>query len=507
MQFKDFLLEMATVLRKGIPFGNDDIFYLNQFPRLFWPQALSLRYGELLIKALDNRGNLNPAWNDYQNVTLSGVGKMGRVTFKNIDTKISNVYKKLKLMGFDFDDPDLLSKTGAFHNFLGNIQNARRGIWKWEKYSRNKGNLSHPPKKFIFYKSSNKQPVEMISENPILVPGISPIVPNKLEKSRNDFDHGDPQGDIIWGKIEKDVKQEIITYLESNLNRINNPQNRFYINYFYWSQPQHKQKLMTNAIDYIKKNIKDPNIEQKSRRVYFLINFYQSAFQKGYATRRKIESAIKSGMDIPVLIQKYGPEEAGSMINRGTDLPIAAKQIQTTLPNRTIAQKRANTTKQVLTGKISRSPDDIYNIKMEFKQFIENSEQNDVKNSIKKLPKSYQKLVNKYEIKFEDGHNVKHDKDSIGFIDEEKKVITIASPWNYGREYTLLHEIGHIIWKYVVDNKRKTEWTTIVKNTKNKQKQNDEELFCMAFANYYAHHQIVIHHHDEWQKFIKNLPS
>jgi hypothetical protein len=65
--------------------------------------------------------------------------------------------------------------------------------------------------------------------------------------------------------------------------------------------------------------------------------------------------------------------------------------------------------------------------------------------------------------------------------------------------------VGHAVWKYLVNQKKRKEWNEIVKQTKDKQKQNDEELFCMAYANYYAKHKIEIHNHDNWNKFIKNI--
>lgn len=140
-----------------------------------------------------------------------------------------------------------------------------------------------------------------------------------------------------------------------------------------------------------------------------------------------------------------------------------------------------------------------------FSAYFAESCHHDVINSIQKLPKKFQKLAKEYKIKFQNGHTLKGDDNNIGFINEKDKTITLASPWNYPREYALLHEIGHIIWKYIVNSNEKAEWSKIAKNTKNKQDQNDEELFCMAFADYYSHNKIVIHHHKEWENFIKKI--
>ena len=144
---------------------------------------------------------------------------------------------------------------------------------------------------------------------------------------------------------------------------------------------------------------------------------------------------------------------------------------------------------------------------MNFKLFLEGVENHtkDVKKTLRKIPKKHYDLIKKYKIEFQPNNTLKGDSDHIGFIDEEKNKIKIAAPWNYGREFTLLHEIAHAVWKYKVSKEKKEEWEKIVKQTKNKQNQNDEELFCMAYANYYAKHKVEIHNHENWNKFIKSL--
>ena len=132
----------------------------------------------------------------------------------------------------------------------------------------------------------------------------------------------------------------------------------------------------------------------------------------------------------------------------------------------------------------------------------------DSKKTLKKLPKSHQGLVKGYKFVFQPGNGLKGDSEHVGLIDEEKKTITVAAPWYYGREYTFLHEVAHLVWKYLVDKNLRHKWGETVKNTKDeRQHQGEEELFCMAYANYYAKNKIVIHTHDAWEKFIKKLPK
>lgn len=143
---------------------------------------------------------------------------------------------------------------------------------------------------------------------------------------------------------------------------------------------------------------------------------------------------------------------------------------------------------------------------MEFRDYIEATEQmTDVNKTLTVIPKSHAQLVKGYKYKFKSNNTL--DGKHIGELDPENKKITVAAPWNYGRQYAVLHEIGHRVWEDLVDDAKKKEWQKIVNNTKNKQNQNAEELFCMAYADYYAKNKVVIHNHPEWEKFIKSLPK
>ena len=144
---------------------------------------------------------------------------------------------------------------------------------------------------------------------------------------------------------------------------------------------------------------------------------------------------------------------------------------------------------------------------MDFKHFLiaESAAMTDVNQTLGKIPKKHRALFKGYKYVFEPNHTLNGDDDHIGFVDEENKTIKICAPWNYGREYTLLHEIAHGVWKYEVTKKEKKEWKKIVKNTKDKQNQGAEELFAMAYANAYAHRKIQIHTHPKWEKFITKI--
>lgn len=142
---------------------------------------------------------------------------------------------------------------------------------------------------------------------------------------------------------------------------------------------------------------------------------------------------------------------------------------------------------------------------MIFKDFVKQSDKKDVEKAIKKLPEKHKKLIKDYTLKFEEEFTLKKDPNHIGLIDEKNKLIIIASPWHYSREFTMFHEIAHAVWKYIVKKEEKKEWSKILENTKNKQNQNNEELFCMAYANYYSKHKVEIHNHKSWNEFIKKI--
>jgi hypothetical protein len=146
-----------------------------------------------------------------------------------------------------------------------------------------------------------------------------------------------------------------------------------------------------------------------------------------------------------------------------------------------------------------------------FSKFLEQKakteEEKNIQATLKKIPDSHGKLVKDFHVRFEGGNTLHGDDQHVGYVDEEDKEICLASPWNYGREFTFLHEIAHKVYEKLMSNDLKKKWAEIVKKTKNKQKQSPEELFCMAYANHFIKNKIIIHDHPEWHKFIEELPK
>ena len=151
---------------------------------------------------------------------------------------------------------------------------------------------------------------------------------------------------------------------------------------------------------------------------------------------------------------------------------------------------------------------------MNFKLFLENSElyDSDIKKTLNKLPKKHRILIKDYKIKFEPKNTLKNDSNHIGFINEKNKIIRIAAPWNYGRGFTLLHEVAHAVWKYIVTDEQKKEWNKIYKQEKKKIKhesinQSAEEIFAMVYANFYSKHKLMTYKNKIWNSFIEKLDN
>jgi hypothetical protein len=144
-----------------------------------------------------------------------------------------------------------------------------------------------------------------------------------------------------------------------------------------------------------------------------------------------------------------------------------------------------------------------------FKDFIHEDEA--VKSALKKLPKHHQKLLNGFEFRFQGGNTLKGDDGHIGsVVVNPKKIITIAAPWRYSREFTLFHEVGHLVWTmFVKGTPLVEEWSEIVKkNPDRKKSENDEENFCHSYAAHFAdEHAPEMHSNPDWAKFIEKVCS
>ena len=132
----------------------------------------------------------------------------------------------------------------------------------------------------------------------------------------------------------------------------------------------------------------------------------------------------------------------------------------------------------------------------------------DIEDSLAKLPKGHRKLVHGFHIKLEPGNTLHGDDGHVGVVmTSPKKQIKVAAPFNYGREFTLLHEAAHIIWQvYVKGTKWEKEWSQVCKLNKNRKKDEpDEENWCHAYSNHFVKHKIVTHTCPEWDDYMERF--
>ncbi len=150
--------------------------------------------------------------------------------------------------------------------------------------------------------------------------------------------------------------------------------------------------------------------------------------------------------------------------------------------------------------------------KLDFKLFLEKKSEfeKDVENTLKTIPKKHAKLVKDYDFKAHGDNVLSGDPNNVGEIDEKKKHIKVSSPWNYSRCFVALHEIAHAVYKYIMTKELIKEWNLLVdkiKKTKNELEKDNEEVFCMMYAQVYCKNKMEKYNHPELENFIKKLPK
>lgn len=140
-----------------------------------------------------------------------------------------------------------------------------------------------------------------------------------------------------------------------------------------------------------------------------------------------------------------------------------------------------------------------------FIKFFEqkSEEEKNLKTTIDKLPKSHRMLLKNFSVTMTCKNTLKGDDEHIGYI--SKFDIKVAAPWNYGREFTFLHEVAHLVWEKLITPSQKDEWKKLCKLYNQKPKMNCEEVFCMAYASYFANHQIATYMNPKWDNFFEKL--
>jgi hypothetical protein len=139
-----------------------------------------------------------------------------------------------------------------------------------------------------------------------------------------------------------------------------------------------------------------------------------------------------------------------------------------------------------------------------FKDFV--TEDEDVEKTLSKLPRHHQELVKGFKFLFEPHNTLKGDDGHVGVItNSPRKIIRVAAPWRYSREFTVIHEVAHLVYEmFVKGSQTEKDWEKLSLSTKNRKKdESAEELFCHGYAAMFAQFPPEIHYHQEWIKFMK----
>lgn len=145
----------------------------------------------------------------------------------------------------------------------------------------------------------------------------------------------------------------------------------------------------------------------------------------------------------------------------------------------------------------------------DFKLFLETTAHQEAQKSLRRIPAAHRRLTRGFSFKFHTGDTLDGDDESIGkVVTGPRKAITVASPWYYPREFALLHEVGHLVWaKYVKGTPLEKKWRAAVSGAKKPVKQNDEELFCHSYAQYFSVNKMQKYNIPRWMAFVKSLPK
>lgn len=142
---------------------------------------------------------------------------------------------------------------------------------------------------------------------------------------------------------------------------------------------------------------------------------------------------------------------------------------------------------------------------MDFKQFFEakvTEEDKNIRETLRRLPASHRKLLRGFHYEFETGNTLDHDDNHVGQLDNKKKVITVAAPWVWSREWTFLHEVGHKVYVEILNNKQRKEWEQLSRKHK---RESSEEAFCMVYSQFYAKNKLTKFDHSDQLAFVRKL--
>ena len=138
-------------------------------------------------------------------------------------------------------------------------------------------------------------------------------------------------------------------------------------------------------------------------------------------------------------------------------------------------------------------------LKMDFRTFFESQEeQENIAQTLSKLPVSHAKLVKNYQWKFHAGNTLNNDNQHVGYVDANNKEIAVAAPWFHSREFVVLHELGHRVFEQL-SAEIKANWSRFCSD------ESPEESFCMFYATAYCKNPPIKYFEPDKIKFIRSL--
>lgn len=143
-----------------------------------------------------------------------------------------------------------------------------------------------------------------------------------------------------------------------------------------------------------------------------------------------------------------------------------------------------------------------------FLLFLEQTKEQEenVKKTIAKLPKTHQKLVDGYKFVWQCDNHLKGDKGHVGLLDTAKKTITIAASFRWSQEWVLLHEIAHLVYNILLSEEMRGKWAELMKKVKRPLgEKDDEEVFSHSFSNHFAFNQVDKFDDDRVMDMMKEI--
>lgn len=297
LNFKEWIIkEMASVSRQKIFLDDDDMAYLKQFPSQFWASALRQRYNELIYKALDH-GQLRSDWSDTQTLKVHGPG--GGMDVKGreftVNTGISKLIKRLKMMNYDFSGTNSNNSESLYYSPMS--KHTAQSVVKQLK------------------QSAEEMKNEKGHINLDALQNTVSFSPNHLLSKRNDYEPGQEEHMSQRDEFDK-LRPSIIKLVDMFLINLSQSD---HINGRFWSQGEKREEVINYFLSHIWQNWKDPVYHKIDYIKKVIFNRGRNLLQSGAMSRRTNDYLTKQGTNPTQLMNKINPK---------TGMPYSVRDIE-----------------------------------------------------------------------------------------------------------------------------------------------------------------------------------